>query len=242
MRVCWRPSSSFVAQPDFAERVDTALVVVAEVVGDQLEVGAVHVAPPDGAGPGSRCCSTSTCGPLPSERLQPVHALNRPTVKYSLPSGPDVDARGPRGRGRSRGKPESSFFGGPVGVPIAVEVPRRRGCRETGKRNLARASLAVGNGCDADADRGNEVRGLVRRPAPCPALPTPLVVFEDDNAIATLPQDRPARMALRRLVHRLTRDPKPGRGDRRRWLVGFDDHRLGGKTARLEGPRRPSST
>src|SRR5439155_2376783 len=40
-----------VAQPDLAEAVDAALVVVAEVVGDQLQVLAVHVAPPDGAGP-----------------------------------------------------------------------------------------------------------------------------------------------------------------------------------------------
>src|SRR5262249_4568524 len=40
-----------VAQPDFAEAIDAALIVVAEVVGDEFEVLAVHVAAPDGAGP-----------------------------------------------------------------------------------------------------------------------------------------------------------------------------------------------
>src|SRR5205085_2155216 len=40
-----------VRQEDAAETVNAALVVVAEIVGDQLQVLAVHVAAPDGAGP-----------------------------------------------------------------------------------------------------------------------------------------------------------------------------------------------
>src|SRR5262249_56210312 len=79
-----------VGEPDFAEAVDAALVVVAEVVGDQFEVLAVHVAAPDGAGP------TVGCVALPDAAfavagLQPVHARVA-DGEIELPVRPDVNA------------------------------------------------------------------------------------------------------------------------------------------------------
>src|SRR5207249_4362611 len=63
-----------VREPDFAEAIDAALVVVAEVVGDQFQVGAVEVAPPDGAGPAIGVVARPRAA-LAVAGLQVLHAL-----------------------------------------------------------------------------------------------------------------------------------------------------------------------
>src|SRR5262249_9443888 len=79
-----------VAQPDLAEGVDAALVVVAEVVGDEFEAGAVHVAAPDGA-----AAAVGGVGdPLAALAVGGLQALDAGVAdgEVELAVGPDVDA------------------------------------------------------------------------------------------------------------------------------------------------------
>ncbi len=79
-----------VGEPNFAETVDAAFVIVAEVVGDQFQVLAVHVAAPDGAGPAIGAVRLPLAA-LAVARLQPVHA-GVADGEIELAVRPDVDA------------------------------------------------------------------------------------------------------------------------------------------------------
>src|SRR5262249_37479974 len=79
-----------VGEPNFAKTVDAALVVVAEIVGDQFQVLAVHVATPDGAGP----AVGGVADPLPPLAVAALNALHARVAdgEIELPVRPDVDA------------------------------------------------------------------------------------------------------------------------------------------------------
>src|SRR5262249_52260298 len=79
-----------VGEPNFAETVDAALVVVAEVVGDQFQVLAVHVAAPNGAGPAVGGVAFPNAA-LAVTGLQPVHARVA-DGEIELAIGSDIDA------------------------------------------------------------------------------------------------------------------------------------------------------
>src|SRR5262249_7960100 len=79
-----------VADEDVAEAIDTRLVLVAEVVGDQLQVLAVEVAAPDGAGPAVGAVARPLAA-LAVGRLQAAHT--RVTHReIQLHVGADEDA------------------------------------------------------------------------------------------------------------------------------------------------------
>src|SRR5262249_43336126 len=106
-----------VGEPDFAETVDAALVVVAEVVGDQFDVFAVHVAAPDGAGPAVGGVALPNAA-LAVAGLQPVHACVA-DGEIELPIRPDVDAVDAVVVVEALEAGEE-FLGGTVGLTVAV--------------------------------------------------------------------------------------------------------------------------
>src|SRR5262249_46855984 len=145
-----------VREPDLAEAVDAALVVVAEVVGDQFEVLAVHIAAPDGPllavdGVAGELRALAVGG------LQVLHALVADgEVKLAVRA--DVDAVDAVVVVETLETGEE-LLRRAVGLEVTVGVLEDEDVRRLADEDLV--SLAVRVRRDADADGGDEFLPLV---------------------------------------------------------------------------------
>ena len=159
-------------------------------MGDQLEVAAIDVAAPDGAGPAVGVVACSTYGPFRRDDCRPW-TPTYPDGEPEFAVGAGVDAVDVAVVVVEAAEAAQEFLRRPVAFQSAFLVFEDQNVgRLTDEDSL---SLAVGIGGDGDAERGDDLLALVEDVA-LVGLARAGGVLEDDDAIAFGPQDGPVEV------------------------------------------------
>src|SRR5262249_6630576 len=162
------------------KRIDARLVVVAEVVGDEFQVGAVHVAAPDGAGLAVGVVRLPLAA-LAVGRLQSVHTLIADgEVKLAVRA--DIDAMDAVVVVEAA-KTGEELLRWAVGFAVAVLVPELEDVGRLADEHAVGETplrLLAGLREDADTERGDQVLALVENGG-LVGLPVAVLVGQDDD-------------------------------------------------------------
>lgn len=214
-----------VGDEDIPEAVDGGHVIVAEVVGDQFQVPAVHVASPDRAG-AQGCGVACERFALAVAGLEVAHArvadreiefsvgadrdaMHAVVVVDALKSGEELDRR-------------------PVRLVVAILVFQEKDVRRLTQEHLA--TLAGGIGSHGDADGAHDLPGLVKGDAVVGGAVVVRVAEDHDPVAFGTKGWLPAQLAA--VVHRLANPDPAGRVDVE--CGGIHEQRLGRPKAHFQ--------